>query len=172
MSRGFCWKAIVVLTVLMNISLGTDGRAQQKIMVGWLENVHLLEQGCVIRAKVDTGAKNSSIHAFDVEYVEHEGRPLGTRVRFKTLDIEKKPQVIEADVVKQVRVKRSGPSTETRLEIELEICLGGVRKRIRVNLTDRSEMNYKMILGRTALAGDFIVDVSEKYTAKSGCPEE
>jgi hypothetical protein len=172
MSREFCWTVILVFAVFTNLSLGTHTRAQQKIMVGWLENVYLPEQGCVIRAKVDTGAKNSSIHTLDLEYVEDAGRPPGTRVRFKTVDKDKKTQVIEADLVRLVRIKRNGPSSETRLEIELEICLGGVRKRIRVNLTDRSEMNYSMILGRTALAGDFIVDVSEKYVAKSGCPEE
>ena len=116
MSRELYWTVILVFTVLTNIAMGTHTRAQQKIMVGWVENVYLPEQGCMIRAKIDTGAKNSSIHALDVEYVEDEGRSPGTRVRFKTFDKEKKPQVIEADVVSEldaaVEFARTSPLPE------------------------------------------------------------
>lgn len=79
---------------------------------------------------------------------------------------------MEADVVREARVRKSTLGTTTRPEIELEICLGGVRKRIRVNLADRGGMNYRMILGRTALEGNFIVDVSQKYLAGPRCPKQ
>jgi len=120
---------------------------------------------------MDTGAKNSSIHAVDIEYLETEGRPLGPRIRFKSIDHKGRYRTVEADVLRQVRVKIPSSETEARAEIEMEICLAGIRKRIRVNLTDRGEMNYRMILGRTALEGDFVVDVSQKYTAESTCRE-
>ena len=159
----------MILTIMV---LDPDAFGDQKKTIGWLEQVYLPEFGFSLRAKMDTGAKNSSIHGIDPEYVERPGKPAGSRIRFKTIDSKGKKQSIEANVLRQVRIKRSSAPIETRREIELEICLAGVRKRVQVNLTDRSEMNYRIILGRTALAGDFIVDVSRKYIAESGCEEE
>lgn len=98
----------------------------------------------------------------DVGYVGKVKRE-GPRIRFKTLDLNGIQRVIEADGLRKVTIKRAGSLPESKPEIELEIYLGGVRKRIRVNLTDRAGMNYRMILGRTALEGNFIVDVSRKF---------
>lgn len=139
-----------------------SGHHNQKTIIGWLEQVYLPEYDFVVKAKIDTGAKNSSMHAMDVEYVGKAKRE-GPRIRFKTLDLNGIARVIEADVLRKVKIKRAGSLPESRPEIELEICLGGVRERIRVNLTDRAGMNYLMILGRTALEGNFIVDVSRKF---------
>lgn len=145
--------------------------ADEKRIIGWLEKVYLPEYGFALKAKIDTGAKNSSIHGVDVEYPETEGKPVGSRIRFKSIDHKGRYRTIETDVLRQVRVKKPSSETEARPEIEMEICLAGIRKRIRVNLTDRGEMNYRMILGRTALEGDFVVDVSQKYTVESTCRE-
>lgn len=139
-----------------------SGRQNQKTIIGWLEHVYLPEYDLVVKAKIDTGAKNSSIHAMDIEYIG-KAKGEGSRIRFDTVDLNGIPRVIEADVLRQVKIKRAGSLPASRLEI----CLGGVRKRIRVNLTDRAGMNYRMILGRTALEGNFIVDVSKKFVAKS-----
>ena len=147
--------------------LSDTGDRNQKTIVGWLEEVYLPEYDFISKAKIDTGAKNSSIHAMNVEYVELKGKPESSRVRFKTTDLNWIPRVIEAEVLRQVRIKKTGQPSEARPEIELDICLGEVRKRIRINLTDRAGMNYRMILGRTALEGDFIVDVSRKFAAES-----
>jgi hypothetical protein len=144
------------------------GVRNQKTIIGWLEEVYLPEYDFVSMAKIDTGAKNSSMHAVDVEYIEQPKAPERSRIRFKTTDFNGISRVIEADVLRLVKIKKAGQPSETRPEIELEIILGGVRKRIRINLKDRAGMNYKMILGRTALEGGFIVDVSKKFMAKSG----
>ena len=160
-----------MVTFLVSPVERKQAMADQKTIIGWLEEVYLPQYDFVMKAKIDTGAKNSSIHAMDVEYVKKVTgeRP---RIRFKTMDLKRRYQIIEADVVREARIKKSASITRTRPEIELEICLGGVRKRIRINLADRGEMNYRMILGRTALEGDFIVDVSKKYIAGSGCRKQ
>lgn len=163
--------AILIFTILMSSIEGKDASADQKTIIGWLEEVYLPEYDFLMRAKIDTGAKNSSIHAMDVEYVKKRNGER-VKIRFKTMDLKRRYQIIEADVVREVRIKKSKFITRTRPEIELEICLGGVRKRIRVNLADREGMNYRMILGRKALEGDFIVDVSKKFVGGSGCRRE
>lgn len=143
-----------------------SGRQNQKTIIGWLEHVYLPEYDLVVKAKIDTGAKNSSIHTMDIEYIG-KAKGEGSRIRFDTVDLNGIPRAIEADVLRQVKIKRAGSLPASRLEIELEICLGGVRKRIRVNFANRAGMNYRMILGRTALEGNFIVDVSKKFVWKS-----
>lgn len=145
--------------------------ADQKVMIGWLEAIYLPEYDFVLTAKIDTGAKNCSIHAIDVKYIKTE-KGKGSRVQFKTMDLKGRSRIIEADVVREVQIRKSSSVTRTRPEIELEMCLGGVRKRVRVNLCDRGGMNYRMILGRTALEGEFIVDVSKKYLAAPRCRKE
>jgi hypothetical protein len=170
MSRNLFWMAIFVFLFLMGLGVRKDALADQKIMIGWLEEVYLPEYDFVIKAKVDTGAKNSSIHAINVKYIKTE-KGKCPRIHFKTMDLKGKSRIIEADVVREVQVKKSSFITRTRPEIELEICLGGIRKRIRVNLADRGGMNYRMILGRTALEEDFIVDVSQKHLAGPLCPK-
>jgi len=171
MVRNPFWMAILIFSVLIGPIESKDAVADQKTIIGWLEEVYLPEQDFVIKAKIDTGAKNTSIHAMDVEYI-NKGKGKGSRVRFKTMDLKGRHRIIEADVVREARIKKSSLITITRPEIEMEICLGGVRKRIRVNLCDRGGMNYRMILGRTALEGDFVVDVSKKYIARPSCQKE
>jgi hypothetical protein len=161
--------AAVFVAVSMTPITKTNTIADEKRIIGWLEKVYLPKYGFVITTKMDTGAKNSSIHAVDFEYAAHKGEREGSRIRFKTTDMEGTSRVVEADLIRHVRIRRAGGRTRSRPEIELEICIGGKRKRIRVNLADRGEMNYRMILGRTALEGDFIVDVSRKYTVKGDC---
>jgi len=170
MSRNLFWMVIFVFLFFMGLGVRKDALADQKIMIGWLEAIYLPEYDFVLTAKIDTGAKNCSIHAIDLKYIKTE-KEKGSRIRFKTVDLKGRSRIIEADVVREVQVKKSTFITRTRPEIELEMCLGGVRKRIRVNLADRGGMNYRMILGRTALEGDFIVDVSQKYLAGPHCPK-
>ncbi len=166
------WIVALVIVCSMSSAVGKNVFAGEKRIIGWLEAVYLPEYNFVLTAKVDTGAKNSSIHAFEIEYIEQKDRPDGSRIRFKTSDLEGRVQTVETDAIRQVRIKRSNTETVARPEIEMEICLAGMRKRIRVNLTDRGGMNYRMILGRSALEGDFIVDVSKKDRVVPSCRDE
>ncbi|HPD61092.1 MAG TPA: RimK/LysX family protein [Thermodesulfobacteriota bacterium] len=151
--------------------------SEQKVVVGWLEKVYIPRHDFSLRAKMDTGAKNSSLHAVDIEYVQAKGKPQGSKVRFKVIDTEGEYRIMEADVIGEAKVKRPRQETsmdkltvdlETRPVVELEICLAGITKRIQVNLTNRSGMNYRFILGRSALTGDFVVDVTKKFIYGSG----
>lgn len=146
----------------------------EKVTIGWLEKAYLLNYDFAMRAKMDTGAKNSSIHATDMEYVSVEGKPPRSRIRFKTVDTVGNTRTIEADIIREVYIKKSSlnsesPLKEARLEIELEICLAGVKKKIQVNLTNREGMNYRMLLGRTALEGNFIVDAGHIFIGGKKC---
>jgi len=152
-----------------------------KVIVGWLERVYLPQEGFALKGKMDTGAKNSSIHAMEVEYLSERSSGNHLWVRFKVIDIEKEYRIIEAKILGEAKIKRPKSIGESKVTIdlearpvvELEICLAGKTKRIPVNLTNRAGMNYPLILGRSALEGDFIVDVSKKfiYSSSSTCPK-
>ena len=168
-----------ILVALIFLGFKQPAVAGQKIVIGWLEKVYIPRHNFSLRGKMDTGAKNSSLHAVDIEYVQEKGKPQGSKVRFKVIDTEGEYRIMEADVVGEAKIKRPRQEVstdrvtvdlETRPVVELEICLAGITKRIQVNLTNRASMNYRFILGRSALTGDFVVDVSKKFVYGSGSP--
>lgn len=173
------WKyrtIFIIMVIFVTLGFWEDTFSDQKVMVGWLEKVYIPQHDFSLRGKMDTGAKNSSLHAVDIEYVKKKGKPESKRVRFKVIDTEGEYRIMEANVVGEAKIKKTKNSREGRLTIdleerpvvELEICLAGITKRILVNLTNRAGMNYRLILGRSALAGDFMVDVSQKFVYGSG----
>jgi hypothetical protein len=135
-------------------------------VVGWKEYLALPELGIGrLKAKIDTGARTSSLHVESFTCLET--LPDGTEVAEVTIGPDRRrPErkvVARVAVLGRVRVTDSGGHPEVRPVIETEIVLGPVRKRILVTLTNRSGMLFRMILGRKALAGDFVVDASRKY---------
>jgi len=134
------------------------------IPIGWKEYIGFPEWGIRrVKAKVDTGAKTT---ALDVVGCELESDGAGT-VAVLTLALHRrKPtrrRVVRVPVVRSVRVRNTGGEPEWRLVVEALVRLGPVEKRIHLTVADRSRMVCPVILGRNALAGDFVVDVSRKY---------
>jgi hypothetical protein len=134
--------------------------------VGWKEYLDLPELGLArLKAKVDTGARTSTLHVDSIEVLEV--LPDGSELVELLLSPDRRQPDLQvrsrARVLRRVRVLDSGGHPELRPVIETEMVLGPVRKRILLTLTDRSGMLFRMILGRKALEGDFRVDVSGKY---------
>jgi hypothetical protein len=139
---------------------------ERPVVVGWKEYIALPGLGIGrLKAKMDTGARTSSLHV--ESFTPLETLPDGTEVAEVTiLTSRRHPErtvVAKVTVLGRVRVTDSGGHPEVRPYIETEIVLGPVRKRIRVTLTNRSGMLFRMILGRKALEGDLVVDASRKY---------
>jgi hypothetical protein len=113
---------------------------------------------------VDTGARTSALDVLGYElWKSEDGR---THVRFRPALSRKRREherIIEAEVVGFVIVRNTGGDCEQRPMIEATIRLGPVTQRIRLTLTKRMSLRHRVILGRRALRGQFIVDVSRKY---------
>ena len=124
------------------------------VTIGWREWVSLPEWDLEIRAKADTGARSSAI---DCSFIEELS---GDRVRFRVrLSRDGKRNVtLEAPIAKRKHVRSSTGQGHDRYFVETVLELAGRKKKILISLTCRKRMIHRMLLGREALASDFLVD--------------
>jgi hypothetical protein len=129
---------------------------QTRLVIGWNEYVDIPDWGVRgLRAKVDTGARSSALHVENIEELPRE------RVRFDVvLHRAKRDRRVHVTtrVVRRGRVRSSTGHYEQRIFVMVPIRLGPVAREIEVNLVDREKMIFRMLLGRTALEGVFLVD--------------
>jgi hypothetical protein len=140
------------------------------LLVGWKEYVDFPDWGIRrVKVKVDTGARTSAL-----DVVEYELRRLDSQGLMIRLHLQLKSRhpdrlaVVEVPVLQMVAVTNPCGVREERPVIETRVRLGPISKIIRLTITNRSAMRFRMILGRLALANDFVVDVSKKYLLARG----
>ena len=114
-----------------------------------------------IKAKVDTGARTSALHAVDVDVFDRDGS-MWVAFAFEYED-GSVGTVNEAPVLEFREVTNSGGQTESRPVIQTPVRLGAVYKLVELTLTQRDNMVYRMLLGRTTLSSDFVVSPSESF---------
>jgi hypothetical protein len=132
-------------------------------VIGWREWIGLPEFGIkAIKAKVDTGARSSSLHAFDLEEFEQDGK----WVRFKLHPVQRKNErivVAEAKVLEYRSVRSSSGKAARRPVIVTNIELLGLTWPVELTLANRDEMGFRMLLGREAFRRRFLVDAGKSY---------
>lgn len=131
---------------------------------GWREWVSLPEIGIKqIKAKVDTGARTSALHAFELRPYTERGRD---RVEFRIHPLQKDVDTVitcNADVLDKRIVTDSGGHKEERFVIETSLSIGSQSWPIEMTLTSRDDMLFRMLLGRTAIKNRAQVDPARSY---------
>jgi len=135
-----------------------------RLCVGWREWLALPDLGIdAIKAKIDTGARTSALHAFEVIPFRQDGRDL---IRFRIHPIQRRMDIAfqcTAEVIDRRWVSDSGGHKELRYVIRTSVCLGPDTWAIEITLTDRDPMRFRMLLGRTAMLGRLLVDPEASY---------
>jgi hypothetical protein len=143
--------------------------AAERTTIGWREWIRLPEFGDhAVKAKVDTGARTSTLHAYDI--AEHSrGGERWVSFRFHPVQRDEETTVeAEAPLVDRRTVTASNGRSELRYVVATEIVIDGRRLPIELTLTRRDEMGFRMLLGRRALRGQFVVDPKRSFrTAES-----
>jgi hypothetical protein len=154
----------ILISTFIMLSLLVPGiaDAEEKIVIGTIEEVILLPWGVRLPARIDTGAAKTSLDARNLTF---EDDMVQFRLPQKYGGLLMRLPVIEWKHV------RTPEGLERRPIVELEICFGSRRIRTEVNLADRSMVKYPLILGRNFLREDYVVDVKRRRTAPPNCPK-
>jgi hypothetical protein len=189
LSRHAPWIAlsIALLAWAAGISTAQARPPVDKRMVGWVEHVHIEAIDTQFEAKLDTGAKTSSIDADVIDIVEYTPRkagdaaapekkaasPLG-RIIFTIEDETGAPKTLERDIVRWARIKKKGNAGFIRRPVvHMRFCLAGRLIEDEVNLAVRERFIYPVLIGRNMLEkGGLVVDASRKLTAPATCPKK
>lgn len=136
-------------------------------VLGWREWVALPELGIDrIKAKVDTGARTSCLHAFDVRIDDAQDQKL---VRFLMHpDQRNLDNAVEcvAPLIDEREVRDSGGHSEMRYVIETDIKIGPETHRVEFTLTNRDSMGFRMLIGRTAMKDRYLVDPGKSFLVR------
>jgi hypothetical protein len=143
--------------------------AAEKTVVGWIEKVRLYPGNFLVHAKLDSGAEYSSLDAGNMQFFDRAGQKW---VRFDLAEKrEGKSLTFERPVLRWAPIKRHNQEPQRRPVIKLGVCLGHIYQETEVNLVDRKNYIYRMLIGRKFMEGVVIIDPSAKYTVEPSCQE-
>ena len=138
--------------------------ATGKLVVGELEQVWMPNLGLALPARVDTGAETASLDARNIELFERDGKRW---VRFEIVHPESgEPLALERRLKRMVGlIQANSPESERRPVIKLGITIGHINQSAEFTLSNRSHLDYQMLIGRNILQDVMVVDVSKKNIA-------
>lgn len=148
--------------------------------LGFVEWLVLEETGLRMKARLDTGAKTSSLHAVNVEPFEKDDEewvsfqlPLADHQDEDDADGADLEEVIlefSLPVERTVKIKRKGAPSQRRYVVNMEFCIAGTTHKTEFSLTDRSKFSYPALLGRRFMRDDnILIDSSDAFIAQKEC---
>ncbi len=148
-------------------AMGDEVSTKSKRIIGATAVLTEVSTSIPFQARVDTGAKSSSLHVEKIEIKNESKRRddnVGKAIRFLVKNKEGESAWIETTIASAVRVRSSAQTDgkyDHRYKVRLTLELDGFRKEVLVSLNDRARMAYPLLIGRNFLRDDFLVDVSK-----------
>ena len=159
------WGLLLSSVVAFDVAAVEPSPVQEKVVMGWLETVFLLPAALPVTAKLDTGAKTSSVHARSVEHFTQQGKEW-VRFRFQA-ERGDATITLERPLVRTAVIKERQSNSSTRDVVMLSVCKNGRVYETEFTLNDRSNFNYPILLGRSFLENVALVDAAETFLFKS-----
>ncbi len=142
-------------------------KRREKTVLGWREWISLPELGLKVKAKVDTGARSSALHAFDIETFSRGGERW---VRFRVHPVQRDSSITvlaEAPLADEKYVRPSSGHAEHRPVIRALLQLGDEAWPVEITLARRDVMGFRMLLGRQAIRGRHVVDPARSFVVST-----
>lgn len=169
MSRALIFPLILSL-------LASPAMAGELKQVGWVEEVRLTDVGSVVKAKMDTGAKTSSIDSEIID-IRKTGKKTkagtGESVIFSVKTDDGSPKTFEREIRRYVRIKLKGGGFTRRPVITMNFCIAGRQVEEEVNLANRENFIYPVLVGRNMMAhADLAVNPAVRYLSQPNCKRD
>lgn len=153
-------KTFVALAGFVILLTASAQLPKEKLLIGRVEWVELPDLKLKLRARIDTGAKTTSFHAYGIEEQQRDGV---LWIKFFTRDDAGKELEVSRKVESMQKVANATGPTTKRYVIRERVKLGSVVREVALNLNDRDKMSYKFLVGRNFLLGHFTVDVARSH---------
>ena len=140
--------------------------SSDSLTIGYVEKVAIYPGGILVTAKIDTGARTSSLDAANIQTFTKDGKEW---VRFVLHGDKDMLRQVELPVERTVRIRRSGAPVQRRYVVKIGVCLGSYYKIAEVNLVNREGLNYRMLIGRTFMTSNFVIDPGAKFLTRPSC---
>ncbi|GAB6260437.1 RimK/LysX family protein [Photobacterium sp. CCB-ST2H9] len=158
---------LIVCTLSSPFSLAEEGKSrpqEKKSIVGQVETIKIPDLDMEFLARIDTGANTTSINASNIRVLGEKSddmrENLGSMVEFTTENEKGEKATYKGKIVKVSKI-RNAQGVERRYAVKMDLSWNGEHKRVSVNLRNRSKLEYKLLIGRNWLMGDYLVDVEK-----------
>ncbi len=139
----------------------------KRVIMGWVERVTLLGSNHTVKAKLDSGAKTSSVDAEIIKTFKRDGKRYAL---YRVILDDEITETYESRIVRMVRIKKKEGGFIRRPVVKMRFCLGGKTIRSEVSLAERGHFIYPVLIGRNMLEkANILVDTSQTHTAKPSC---
>jgi hypothetical protein len=166
---GFVLCLAVAGTLCLDSETAAGQRAPDNAVqttAGWAETVWFPDYGLAVDAKMDTGADSSSLHAPGYVILDRGGRRW---VRLSLTGTNGRTREIEAPLVRTARIRRAGAAVAERPVIALKICVAGQTGEAEFTLTDRTGMDFQMLIGRRFMTDRLLIDPGKRFAGTGKC---
>jgi hypothetical protein len=165
-------KKTILLMAGLAALISTNSYAEPVQAIGWIEHVQVASLNSdgrlKMKAKIDTGADDSSLHAENIAIYDNAGTQW---VRFSVTNKDGDTAEFDLPLVRiaAITVKRAGAAPIERPVVNMNLCIGETLKTVPVNLANRANFKYRMLIGRSYLKDQYLVNSGRQYTAEPAC---
>jgi hypothetical protein len=160
-------KKILFLSLsLIGLGFASASLADETQTIGWIEHVQIQSHGIMLKAKIDTGADNSSVHADQISVYSRDGADW---VKFSVKNKQGEQADFDVPLARYTMIKRRGVEPVKRPVVSMELCIGNTLRKVDINLANRENFKYRMLIGRSYLQNSLLVNSGKQYTIEPNC---